>query len=299
MVSRLSLGTVQFGLDYGLTKRKSQAEVDALLDTAAEVGCTLLDTAPAYGDSERLVGDYFRRRPNHHFQLATKVSKLSREDLESNARLRAALAASLRSSVAVLGPLAVAQLHQAEGWILSSSSFWGCVDSLRSEGLFRSFGVSVYEPEEAIQVLTSAPHSLDVLQVPFNVLDQRFRPAIRMASAKGVGVLARSAFLKGALTAEANSLPPFLSGLQASRERLSSLAAHVGMTAGEAALAFVAAEAGVSSVVVGVDSPGEVRRNAALMDRLPSLAPVRAELLAMSLEDRALTDPRLWTAKGF
>lgn len=298
-VSRLSLGTVQFGLDYGLTKRKSQAEVDSLLDTAAEVGCTLLDTAPSYGDGERLVGDYFRRRPNHPFQVATKVAKLSRDDVASVSRMRAALEASLRSSAEALGSLAVVQLHQAEGWLLGSTELWRCVDGLRRDGFFRSFGVSVYEPEDALTLLTSAPPALDVIQVPFNVLDQRFRSVLQAASAKGIGILARSAFLKGVLTANTDALPPFLAALRPSRDRLSRLAARVGMTAGEAALAFVAGEEGVSSVLVGVDRPGEIRRNAALMDRLEALAPVRAELLTMALEDRSLTDPRLWAARGF
>lgn len=299
MVSRLSLGTVQFGMPYGLTRAKSQSEVDALLDAAADLGVSLLDTAPAYGDSEAKIGDALRRRPGHGFLLATKAAKLVPDDAASADRMVASLGASLEKSRASLGRLDILQLHQTEPWLLGSDSLWEAVEELRSRGHFRSFGVSVYEPEEALHLLERRAGAVDHIQLPFNVLDQRFRPAIQAASRAGVGVLARSAFLKGTLTADDASLPPFLAALTPHRERLARCAAAVGLSAAEAALTFVAGEPGVSSVLVGVDNPSELRRNVAVLERLGDAGSIREELKAMSVSDPALVDPRTWTAKGF
>lgn len=298
-VSRLSLGTAQFGMRYGLTKAKSQDEVDAIIEAASELGVILLDTAPAYGDSEDKVGDHLRRLPGHHFKLATKAAGLVPEDAKSVDRLFARLSGSLETSRAALGTLDVVQLHQTEPWLLQADALWTAVDLLRAEGWFHSFGVSAYEPEEALGVLERGGAQLDLLQVPFNVLDQRFRPVIQAAAERGVGILARSAFLKGTLTAQAAGLPAFLSALAPHRERLAGLAERVGLSAADVALAFVAGEPGVGSVLVGVDHPGELRGNAALMDRLDAIAPIREDLLTMAVSDRTLVDPRLWAAKGF
>ena len=298
-ISRLSLGTVQFGMPYGLTRAKSQGDVDAILDTAAELGISLLDTAPAYGDSEAKIGDALRRRPGHGFRIATKAAKLSPEDAATVERMAQALRESLERSRAALGRLDVLQLHQTEPWLVRADSLWEAVERLRAQGFFNSFGVSLYEPEDAFEVLERGAGTLDLIQVPFNVLDQRFRPAIEAAAGRGIGVLARSAFLKGTLTADSASLPPFLAALAPHRERLARHAASAGLTLAEAALAFVAGEPGVSSVLVGVDQPAELRRNAAVLDRLGAAGPIRDALKAMSVTDRTLVDPRLWTAQGF
>ena len=45
LVSKLALGTVQFGLDYGFSKKKSQYEVDSILDCASRNGINFIDTA--------------------------------------------------------------------------------------------------------------------------------------------------------------------------------------------------------------------------------------------------------------
>ena len=57
--SRLLLGTVQFGLNYGIANtqgKPSFERVKAILRTALDNGITSLDTAAAYGDSEEVLG---------------------------------------------------------------------------------------------------------------------------------------------------------------------------------------------------------------------------------------------------
>ncbi len=71
-ISKFGLGTVQFGLDYGFTKRKTQDEVNKILKTATDNGITLIDTAREYGDSEEKIGNFIENY-NHNFVIATKL----------------------------------------------------------------------------------------------------------------------------------------------------------------------------------------------------------------------------------
>ena len=59
--SKIALGTVQFGTDYGVSNREGQTdarEVERILDTALEFGIDLIDTASAYGNAEQVLGRY-------------------------------------------------------------------------------------------------------------------------------------------------------------------------------------------------------------------------------------------------
>ncbi len=74
-ISKMTLGTVQLGLSYGVnniagmpTKERSFA----ILDAAYEGGVTVLDTSDDYGKSEEVIGDYLRENPDKHFEICTK-----------------------------------------------------------------------------------------------------------------------------------------------------------------------------------------------------------------------------------
>ena len=78
-ISKFGLGTVQFGLDYGFTKRKTQEEVDSILNTANNNGITLIDTAREYGDSEEKIGNFLENYKNN-FVIATKLRLIDNLD---------------------------------------------------------------------------------------------------------------------------------------------------------------------------------------------------------------------------
>ena len=59
-MNKLALGTVQFGLDYGVsstTGKVKPEEVGKILNYAHSAGISLLDVAPAYGNSEKVLGN--------------------------------------------------------------------------------------------------------------------------------------------------------------------------------------------------------------------------------------------------
>ena len=76
MINKLILGTVQFGLSYGINNPyglMSVSEVNAILSLAAKEGITQLDTAADYGESEKRIGDFLKDKRS--FDVITKFSK--------------------------------------------------------------------------------------------------------------------------------------------------------------------------------------------------------------------------------
>src|SRR5450432_2751044 len=95
---KLGLGTVQFGLDYGVANRDGRvppAEISRMLALAARSGISILDTAHHYGTSERVLGEALPVDGN--FRIVTKTPRFDDEPLtELHAdRLESAAAESL------------------------------------------------------------------------------------------------------------------------------------------------------------------------------------------------------------
>lgn len=276
--ARLALGTVQFGLDYGLTNaagRVPEPEVAAILALAAEAGIDLLDTATAYGDSEAVIG----RLAAPSFRVVTKIGGPP-----------ARFADEVRGSAARLGraPHAVL-LHDARALVRpGGEEVARGLEALRASGLARRIGFSVYTP--GVLAAAVAMVRPDVVQLPFSVLDRRFERSGWLARLRDAGteVHARSLFLQGALLAPAT--PPrlafadrILAGFRetCAAARLSPLAAC--LAAG--------LEAPLDRLVIGVTSRAEL---AAALDAAASAGPLPSAFAALATGDEALVDPSRW-----
>ncbi|MBI3491613.1 MAG: aldo/keto reductase, partial [Acidobacteria bacterium] len=223
-VSALSLGTVSLGVDYGIDVpgefgRPDEAEAIRLLHAAVDRGVTLIDTAPTYGESERIVGLALGRDPR--VMIATKVSGAVGADPRvgpgghAGPPLRQAVGASIESSLRALKRevLDIVQIHNATRMMIDEGAMTDALLDAQRHGLVRVLGASVYGEDAALAVIRAGHYA--VLQVAFNALDQRMaRQVMPAADAAGVGVIVRSAFLKGALTPKAQWLPESLAPLR-------------------------------------------------------------------------------------
>ena len=73
---KLALGTVQFGLDYGISNNNGKVDKHAVFDIinfAKKNNINTLDTAVAYGDSEKIIGD-IGQHFSDNFNIITKVT---------------------------------------------------------------------------------------------------------------------------------------------------------------------------------------------------------------------------------
>jgi aryl-alcohol dehydrogenase-like predicted oxidoreductase len=285
MPAALALGTAQFGARYGVAnaERVSRAEVAAMLAAGEQLGVSLLDTAPAYGDAEALLGEL--GAGGGAFRVVSKLAASATPDVRAQlasslARLRAAkLYALLEHRPAnLLGPDGAARFAQ--------------LARLREEGRIEKLGASVYTRAEIDALLARFP--LDVIQLPLSILDQRLLHDGTLARlrARGVEVHARSVLLQGALALAESALPAFLAPLAGAIARVEAEARARGISRVALALAFSTSLPEVDCVVVGAASRGQLAELAAAA-RL-SVAP--GELASLAIRDERLLDPSRWPA---
>ena len=285
LTARLALGTAQFGLAYGLNNQAGQPPLAAVAEVLAEAraaGLTLLDTAAAYGNSEARLGELLRGSAD--FEIITKLAagppaEVARQLTEALARLQRG---------AVYGVL----FHAFEP-LRDNPAAWPALQAARVAGQTQRIGVSLYHPHEAEWLLAEGL-DFDLVQLPYNVLDQRFGPLLPQLAARGVEVHVRSAFLQGLLLREPAGLPPFFQPLAPKLRQLRALAAAAGVPLPAAALWFAAGAPGVARVVVGVDSAANLRENlAAAAYQVPAEA-LRPALAALAEPTDTFILPYAW-----
>lgn len=290
MHSRLALGTVQFGLKYGIANthgRVSEDQVRAILDAARMAGIDTLDTAIAYGDAEEVLGQI----GVGGFRIISKIPALCEPLGSVDDWVMAQVEASLkRLRIQRLSGL---MLHAPDDLLgPHGSGLLRGLQRARNEGLAERIGLSVYTPDQLVALFHLLP--LEILQIPLNVFDRRFVDTgwLDQLVANGVEVHARSIFLQGLLLMPRHLVPPkfapFRSQIDGWYSWLAGNSAFRG-SAVHAALAHVASYSGVARLVVGVDDLAQFEE---IVDAVRS-APMRApESLAFSCS--TLINPAQW-----
>jgi aryl-alcohol dehydrogenase-like predicted oxidoreductase len=292
MLQHLGLGTVQFGMHYGVSNRRGQpdeTEVAAILARAAEVGTGYLDTAVAYPNSEALIG---RHRAGSSFAIMTKTAPIAEAELDRGhkARILDTLAQSMdRLRTDHLHGLLV---HQAAD--LRKPGWEHLVEALKeakSRGWVGRIGVSVYS-EEQLELVESrfAP---DIIQGPVNVLDTRLISSACFArlKARGMQMHARSVFLQGLLLMPTSALPAYFEPVKSTLASLQASWVASGTSPLAACLGFVMGHPDVNATIVGVNSVLEFEE---ILSATASPLPERQMFGSIQPIDTRYLDPSLW-----
>lgn len=306
-VGEFVLGTAQLGLPaYGRTNTVGRPEPSAavqLIRTAITHGVDCLDTARAYEQAEKVVGEAIKPFGDR-IEIVTKLPALS--DLPEEAtsgQVRAAVDANVFRSCRELGraSLPVLLLHR---WALRTSHrglVWQRLRELKDEGVIGRLGVSVYSPEEAKAALND--EFIQHLQIPFNLLDHRWEAAgIDRLGVQRTDVVihARSVLLQGILAAQPEFWPQ-IAGVDASDfvERLEALARKLGRaTRADLCLAYARAKSWIHGLVVGVESAVQLADLLRLFQGQP-LSAGEQEMVkrAFPSAPETLLNPSLWPVK--
>jgi aryl-alcohol dehydrogenase-like predicted oxidoreductase len=292
-LSRLGLGTVQFGLDYGVSNRGGrphEREVAAILARAAGAGIGFIDTAPAYGEAETLAGRYLP--PGHGVRIVTKTPALMDATIDARhaRQVLDGLAASLdRLKVnTVHGFL----LHRSDD--LAKAGWQHLVDAMaeaRARGWTSRIGASVYNCDQL--ALVESRFRPELVQLPLNVLDRRpiVSGMLARLKAAGVEIHARSVFLQGLLLMEPDELPEFFAPVRQIIARLREKWQQRRMSALGGCLAFVLQQPEIDAVIVGVNRMTEFERIEAAVT---SLTGDEIDIAVDQPVDAAFLDPSRW-----
>jgi aryl-alcohol dehydrogenase-like predicted oxidoreductase len=281
---RIALGTVQFGLDYGVSNRGGRVDdavAAAIVERAARSGVDTLDTAVAYGCSEQVLGGIVAAAPLRivsKFPAGTTGAQLPSVLEGSLSRLRR------RSLHAWLA-------HDFKS--LADPELRAALDRARSDGRVDRIGASIYEPAD-IDWLRAQGAALDFVQLPFNLFDQRFKPVLAGLKARGVEVHARSAFLQGLFFLPLDELSAHFDSVKPALRALHELAAREAIPLGALLLNYATLQAPIDKVVIGVTTVGELAQNldaARYAERCRALLP---QLDAFACADENIILPTRW-----
>lgn len=284
------LGTVQIGMTYGVTNaHHAPADGSELLAEAARAGVQILDTAQAYGRSEEIIGQLLGENPGWQFDIISKIAP----GVDSGDRQ--AVLAACRESVEQLGqPLYGCMYHDpavVHAW--NDRAGAGLRDA-RDAGLTQRIGVSVYTGDEFRQALES--DGIDIIQVPFNLLDRGLETTGLMdkAIAAGCEVHIRSVFLQGLLLADPQKTPERLKFMRPWLQSVRDVCTLNGVNPLTASVGYIRQRFPDVRLVIGCDDGTQLRRNLDLFE--DGILPDKFISMIRDLETPpdVVVNPALW-----
>jgi len=279
---KLALGTVQFGLPYGIANSNGQIDrttAEAILRRARSEGLETLDTAIAYGESEQCLGEV----GVDGWRVISKLPQIPEDCPDIVDWVKGQVLGSLsRLKVTQLAGLLLhrpSQLLELNGKVL-----WDTLQKLKLDGIVEKIGFSIYEPGE-LNALWCSFHP-DLVQAPYNILDRRLTTSgwLQRMDEAGVEVHVRSVFLQGLLLMPSASRHAKFNRWHHIWNKWERWLQETGLSPLEACLRYALSTEGIDKVVVGVDSVSHLREILAITGKaLPSLpewpTPIDADLI--------------------
>lgn len=290
MKQQLALGCAQFGLDYGITNARGRVGVDEarqMLQSAWDGGVRLLDTAPAYGNSEQALG---QAGSGQAWRVVTKTLPLRTAQVDEGGLAR--VDSAFRGSLAHLRADSVDTLlvHHADDLLVpGGDALYRWLRAQQDAGRTTQIGASVYDGEQVRALLRH--YRLDAVQLPASIADQRLLAdgTVQRLQDAAVAIHVRSLYLQGLLVAEPSFVAERFPQHGAWAQRLHDEFRSRGVSAVQACLSFFRAQPAFAVAVIGAASVDEVR---ALTEAWHAAAPM--DWSGWAVDNPDFTDPRQW-----
>lgn len=286
-LSRLALGTVQFGLPYGIANQAGQVtrpDAKAMLQLALANGIDTLDTAIAYGDSEARLGEL----GTQGFKLVTKLPVVPDDCADVSVWVQQQVSESLeRLNVSEIYGLLLHRPGQLLG--INGIAMYEAMLKIKDRGLVQKLGASIYAPSELDALL---PHyQIDLVQAPFNLVDRRLHLTgwLQRLKDKGVEVHTRSAFMQGLLLMAKADIPAKFAPWNVLWQQWQQWLTDREASAVQACLDFPLSFPEIDRVVVGADSVNQLAQILEVTNDLPIV-----ELPDLQCADDNLINPAKW-----
>ena len=288
-MANLGLGTVQWGMRYGIANTQgipSEADVGMILKQATAKGISMLDTAPAYGSAENVLGQCGVDR----FNVVTKTPVFKTTVI--TAEQAALLDKTFKQSLARLECEHLYGLlihHVDDLFIPGGERLIEVMLRLKADRLVEKIGASIYDSTQIDMLLNR--YTIDLVQLPINVLDQRliYDGRLQDLKAQSIEIHARSIFLQGLLVMEPDNLNPYFDPIKPLLKRFHQAATNQGMTCIHAAIVFVRDVPEIDTLILGVNDFSQLEE---CMAFYRNSANFNASELACN--DPSFVNPALW-----
>ena len=285
---KLTLGTAQFGLDYGVANaigKVDKEETLEILTFAKQAGINTLDTAIGYGDSEKRLG----QAGIGSWNIITKLPEINVEHSDINFWVNSQINNSLLrlNVLSVYGILLHRPLQLLEK---NGSQLWNSLEGLKERSITKKIGFSVYSPDE-LDKLWKAGFIPDIVQAPYNVFDQRLKDSgwLSKLNDNKVEVHTRSVFLQGLLLMPSDKRPKYFSKWNNLFNEWDLWLKTNNISGLEAALNFALSEYLIDKIIVGVDNKTQLSEVISASKKYTLCVPK-----ILNTTDEKLINPSLW-----
>lgn len=285
MLSRLALGSVQFGLNYGINNSAGQvsfSELDAILKLATQKGIDTIDTAYAYGNSENNLGDVGIEA----FKIISKLPVCSGLDSEIRNFFFDSLQRLRKESI-------YGYLFHDYNTFFNCQGSWETLQCLKQENRIEKIGFSLYSPTD-LEYLLDKRIEFDIIQIPFNVFDTRFVSYFEILKKMEVEIHTRSAFLQGLFIRETDTLPSFFDTVKNRLRDMKTLALALDVSVSTLCLNYVLSYPEIDKVVIGVDNASQLYQNIESLNSFSKVEFVKNKLTQLSVNDENILNPAKW-----
>lgn len=292
--SRLVLGTAQLGMNYGVANVTGQPDfstAQSIVQEAWENGIHEFDTAQAYGQSEKVLGQALR-----HLGIVKEAKVITKFDPNLDHLNKSVLHKAFKKSLENLGSESLygLMLHGEDLLCQWDKGLGEILIDIVGSGRVEHLGVSVYSPEKAIEALHT--QHISMVQLPTSVLERRFERASVFYRAKDLGktIYVRSIFLQGLLLIPPDNLPTNMGFAAPALKKLVSFSQKVGVSILELCIGYIKHAFPQSRTIFGAETPIQVRENLKCWGARWPEGLVREIREEFAKVDEMILNPSLW-----
>ena len=290
MNSKLILGTVQFGLNYGINNaigKMSEDKVFELLENAYDLGVKTLDTAEAYGNAHSVISN-FHKQSKKRFNIISKYSSSNFDyPIDLVERIQ------VHCSNFNVNYLEGYMFHSYNDFKMNINKDPNVLDNIKNSGLVKKIGVSVYSNDEIEDLLNFK--NINLIQLPFNLFDNEYqrKEILEKAKKRNIEIHTRSAFLQGLFFKDVNTLHKNLLPLKKDLSDLILLSKKSNISLAELALNYPLSKSYIDKVLIGVDSLEQLKYNIKVTEnKFDKL--IYEKVDCIQIENTKLLNPSNW-----
>ena len=252
MKNKISIGTAQFGLNYGISGGTQISNIDAknIIELGIKNNIVTIDTAFNYGNCHSILGDIGIKNKN---EIITKLPEIP---LDANINIENWIFDKITSA---LKDLKIEVLHgvllhrPAQLLLVEGDKIYNALCKLKSSGVVKKIGISIYEPSELDDLIPR--FNFDIVQSPFSIFDQRLIESgwLNTLNKLNIEIHVRSIFLQGLLLFNENRPKKFDRWADLWQEWDNYLI-NSNKSALENCVQFVYSQEKINKIIIGIDS---------------------------------------------
>ena len=287
MENKIILGSANFEQKYGIKKNFiKKSEIKKIFSLATKYNVKTIDTSSLYQKSEKIIGSLNKNR----FKVMSKISSPPKYIKKGNINkwIKYKTMNSLRNLK--IKRFECLLLHNADCLLgKNGNAIYESVKGIKINGLTNGIGISIYDFNILNTILKR--FKFDLIQLPFNVFDQRLLKSglLKKLKKKKIKIHARSIFLQGILLLKNNQIPKKLKKFNKTwniwqdwlkKNRYSPL---------QACLSFVLKQKEVDNFIVGLNNKNQFNQILKIKKTKNNF-----KLPNFNIQDKKLIDPRKW-----